>query len=87
MAGELGEFAEKVKKHYRDGNPLDTESLRLELGDVLWYLGRAATKCGIDLGSVATANIEKLTARLATNTLHGSGDYRGLDQTGATTGG
>lgn len=39
LIGETGEIAEHVKKHVRDG-VLDREKLRLELGDVMFYLTR-----------------------------------------------
>ena len=80
LAGEVGELAEKVKKFYRDGTPLDVSALRYEMGDIEWYLARAASKCGIELESVAQGNIEKLSARLRNNVLHGSGDYRGMSE-------
>lgn len=80
MAEEAGEAVGKVKKFYRDGG-LNSEAFGRELGDTLWYLTRSASVVGIDLESVAQGNLEKLTARLRTNTLHGSGDNR--EQTGA----
>ncbi len=77
LAGEVGECVEKVKKFYRDGVE-NVEAVRFELGDALWYLGRLADKYNIRLSDVATGNVEKLTARARTNTLHGSGDERHL---------
>lgn len=39
MAGETGEVADMLKKYlyHRNGKPLDTQKLKDELGDVLWY--------------------------------------------------
>ena len=46
LTGEAGEFADKIKKIMRDSQMTITEerrtSLITELGDVLWYLSRAA---------------------------------------------
>lgn len=35
--GELGELAELLKKHLRDGTPLDLDRVAEEAGDLLWY--------------------------------------------------
>ena len=75
LAGETGEVCEKIKKEFRDGE-LDEEGLKLELGDVLWYLARVATEYGFSLGDVAMANVEKLEGRRERGTLQGSGDKR-----------
>lgn len=76
LAGEVGEICEKVKKHIRDGKVLDTEDLKKELGDVLWYLSAIASDLGIDLEDVATTNYEKLKSRQERNVIKGSGDNR-----------
>lgn len=76
LAGETGEICEKVKKHVRDGRTLDTEDLKKELGDVLWYLSALASDLGISLDDVATTNYNKLKSRQERNVLQGSGDNR-----------
>jgi NTP pyrophosphatase (non-canonical NTP hydrolase) len=76
LAGEAGEVCNKVKKHIRDGRPLDREELMAELGDVLWYVAVLAEDLDISLDLVAEANINKLTSRKARGTLQGSGDNR-----------
>lgn len=76
LAGEVGEVCEMTKKTMRDDHPMNTEDLELELGDVLWYLARVATEYGLDLGSIARKNVEKLESRLARDVIHGSGDHR-----------
>jgi NTP pyrophosphatase (non-canonical NTP hydrolase) len=54
----LGEF----KKGYR-GEPLNRQNLKLELGDVLWYVAVCAHELDLTLSELATANINKLAAR------------------------
>lgn len=80
LNGEAGEFAEKVKKVWRDSNgevPDETlQLLKKELGDVLWYLANAAEELGLSLDEVASHNIEKLAARVKAGTVQGSGDSR-----------
>ena len=80
LCGEAGEAAEIVKKALRDeSGALSAERrdrLAQELGDVLWYLAQLATEAGLDLGTVATANLEKLASRAARGRLHGAGDDR-----------
>lgn len=84
LAGEAGEVAEKVKKWLRGDSPgtmdvvdsATSEKIRLELGDVLFYVARVATECGLTLSDVLAANKEKLLARKAAGTLKGSGGAR-----------
>lgn len=75
LVGEAGEFADKVKKIIRDGQPNYTD-LALELGDVLWYLAICAEYIGMDLEDIMQMNVDKLNARRANDTVHGSGDHR-----------
>lgn len=63
VAGEAGEVADLIKKHLGHGHPLDVQKLKLELGDVLWYVAALAALHEIPLSEVAEANIEKLTKR------------------------
>jgi len=80
LTGEAGEVAEKVKKLYRDNAGVVTEefknSLKKEIGDVLWYCTALSSELGLTLEEVMEANYEKLTKRRETNTLHGNGDDR-----------
>jgi NTP pyrophosphatase (non-canonical NTP hydrolase) len=80
LCGETGEVADKVKKVIRDrGGRFDAEvceDLRLELGDVLWYVAQLATELGLSLEDVAQANLAKLASRAARNVISGSGDRR-----------
>ena len=63
LAGEAGEFANLVKKMTAHGHPFDPDSLKDELGDVLWYLAEAATATGLNLGEIAQENVDKLLKR------------------------
>jgi Predicted pyrophosphatase len=80
LCGEAGEVADKVKKVLRDGegrfDDAVRDDLRLELGDVLWYVAQLATELDLDLADVAAANLEKLASRAARNVIGGSGDRR-----------
>ena len=76
LVGETGEIAEKIKKHIRDGNPLDTADMAKELGDVLFYLAGLAYHLGISLSDIANGNLEKLYDRQKRGVLQGSGDNR-----------
>ncbi|MEB3167034.1 MAG: nucleoside triphosphate pyrophosphohydrolase family protein [Cyanobacteriota bacterium] len=80
LCGEAGEVADKVKKVLRDGDGRFGEAVRddlkLELGDVLWYVAQLATELGLDLEEIASANLEKLASRAARNVIAGSGDRR-----------
>lgn len=76
MAGECGEFSEKVKKAWRDGSDLDRDACLKELGDVLWYIDAAAKDMGYTLEQVAQANLDKITSRRQRGVMTGSGDDR-----------
>ena len=80
LCGEAGEVADKVKKVIRDQQgafSADTvAALKLELGDVLWYVAQLASELGLDLDGVAQANLDKLASRSARNVIAGSGDDR-----------
>ena len=68
LCGESGEIAELFKKHKRIGGwhvELDKEKLKLELGDLCWYLTRIATLYGMTLSEILDANVEKLDKRHA----------------------
>ena len=63
LAGEAGEFANLVKNMTAHGHSFDSQALKDELGDVLWYLAEAATASGLDLNEIAQENVEKLLKR------------------------
>ncbi len=80
LVGETGEVAEKFKKIYRDNEGHitleQTDEMKKELGDILWYLSTLADYLGIELEEIATLNIEKLASRKTRGVLKGSGDNR-----------
>ena len=80
LASEAGEVTGKLKRVIREDNntitPEMRESLKKELGDVLWYINYLAVKLDIPLRDVAMANIEKLQSRKERSTLKGQGDDR-----------
>lgn len=76
LCGEAGEFADKIKKTWRNGTPLDKRAALLELGDVLWYLSACARDLGSSLEEVAAMNVAKLLDRRARGVLKSEGDNR-----------
>jgi NTP pyrophosphatase (non-canonical NTP hydrolase) len=80
LAGESGEFADKIKKIIRDNHGNISKEARVELlkelGDVLWYVNALSTLLGSDLESVAKNNLEKILSRKARGVTKGSGDNR-----------
>jgi NTP pyrophosphatase (non-canonical NTP hydrolase) len=80
ITGEAGEIADHVKKMLRDDNGVLTdhrkESLKKELGDVLWYIANMARRLDLTLDEVAEANIKKIVDRKTRGVQHGSGDNR-----------
>ena len=74
LAGEAGEFANMVKKNWRENRAIgelirheQREAMVEELGDCLWYIVLAAERLGVTLEDVAEINIEKLVARNEAN--------------------
>jgi NTP pyrophosphatase (non-canonical NTP hydrolase) len=73
LAGEAGEVVELIKKARFHGKPYDVESIKKELGDVLWYLNQMAFAHGLTLAEVAQANADKLRARYPNGFVKGGG--------------
>ena len=66
ISAEGGEFLEIVKKIAFQGKPYDEanrEHLKIELGDVLWYVAQACMALDVSLDDVIAQNITKLAAR------------------------
>lgn len=76
LAGEVGEVVENIKKHWRDGTPLDVGNLATELGDVGYYWAETAHDYGISLNDVVDILLRKLADRRRRNVLAGRGDHR-----------
>lgn len=80
LMGEAGEYANKVKKIFRDDKGVLTESrkeeIKKELGDILWYLAENSTALGFSLDDIATSNLAKLKLRKEENKITGDGDNR-----------
>jgi NTP pyrophosphatase (non-canonical NTP hydrolase) len=82
----LAKQVEQMKKDVREGRlpvePLpdltqdQKDGLVKELGDVLWYVARAARGLDLPMSEIARVNAEKLASRAARGVLHGSGDNR-----------
>lgn len=62
LAGEVGEVHSLFQKVYQ-GHNLDTEHLKKEIGDVLWFVAELCTACEFKLDDIAQMNIDKLKAR------------------------
>jgi NTP pyrophosphatase (non-canonical NTP hydrolase) len=66
IAAEGGEFMEIVKKITFQGKPWDAaniDHLKIELGDVMWYVAQACMALDISLEEVLDRNIDKLSKR------------------------
>ena len=84
LAGESGEFCDKVKKMWRNLNTMRAHSLTSEkrmemlkeLGDVLWYIAACAKEMNAPLSFIAQENINKLLDRRARGVIKSEGDNR-----------
>jgi NTP pyrophosphatase (non-canonical NTP hydrolase) len=80
LVSEAGEVAGKVKKVIRDHNGEMSEdfkqTIKQELGDVLWYVAQLCSELELDMSEVAQANVDKLASRQERGVLGGSGDKR-----------
>ena len=80
LVGESGEFADKIKKIYRNNrgkmNEHERYELLKELGDVLWHIPVLAHYLGSDFDSVAEANLKKLADRAKRGVINSKGDNR-----------
>ena len=66
MSAEGGEFLEIVKKIIFQGKPYNEDNVRhlkIELGDVLWYVAQACMALDISLDEITDMNIDKLSKR------------------------
>lgn len=65
IIGEMGSLATCFKKRMRDNEnyELFLDDLKVEMGDVLWYLANLSTKWNFKLSEVAQKNLDKNTDR------------------------
>ena len=66
MSAEGCEFLEIVKKIIFQGKPYNEDNVRhlkIELGDVLWYVAQACMALDISLDEITDMNIDKLSKR------------------------
>ena len=66
MSAEGGEFMEIVKKMIFQGKPYNDDNVRhlkIELGDILWYVAQACIALDISLDEITDMNIDKLSKR------------------------
>lgn len=70
LAGESGEVADIVKKAvFHKKVAVDSERVKDELGDILWYIAVLADELGLTLAEIMCHNVAKLRAR------HGSSGF------------
>ncbi len=62
MSGEIGEIHSIYQKSYQ-GHEIDTDHVKKELGDLLWFISEYCTAMRWTLEDVAQTNIDKLLAR------------------------
>ena len=66
ISAESGEFMEIVKKMIFQGKPANDdnlEHLKIELGDIMWYVAQACLALEVDMDDVLDTNIKKLEKR------------------------
>ena len=66
ISAEGGEFMEIVKKIIFQGKPYSEDNIRhmkIELGDVMWYLAQACMALDTDFDELMSMNVEKLGKR------------------------
>ena len=66
ISAEGGEFMEIVKKMIFQGKPpsqYNLEHLKIELGDVMWYVAQACMALDESLEDICDRNIDKLSKR------------------------
>ena len=66
ISAESGEFMEIVKKMIFQGKPCNEdnlEHLKIELGDIMWYVAQACMALEISFDDVIARNVKKLEKR------------------------
>lgn len=62
LSSEVGEVMALHQKVHQ-GHPMDETALRLEVGDVLWFVAELCDVYGWSMEDIARANIQKLRNR------------------------
>lgn len=62
MVGEIGEIHSIYQKEYQ-GHTVDSDHLRKEVGDLLWFIAEYCTAWGWNLDDIMQLNIDKLRSR------------------------
>jgi NTP pyrophosphatase (non-canonical NTP hydrolase) len=84
LAGETGEYVDKVKKNWRNKGSMSAANLSFEekmefakeLGDILWYVAASSRELGVDLSEIAALNVAKLSDRRNRGVIKSEGDNR-----------
>ena len=63
LPGEVGEIIEPIKKALFQGEELDKEHLKDEIGDAIWYLNFICVALEISLEEVMERNLDKINKR------------------------
>lgn len=63
LSGEVGELNDIVKKWIFHESNFNTEHMKKELGDVMWYVAMFCESMNWDLNEILSMNIEKLKMR------------------------
>ncbi len=64
LAGEVGEMVDPVKRAMFYGKELDTQNIKEEAGDLMWYIaGPLCRALGCTLEELCAANVDKLKKR------------------------
>ena len=63
IVGEIGEVVDILKKHLYQGHDLDTDHIKEEIGDVMFYIVNLCTLLNIDMEDVLKINHDKLLKR------------------------
>lgn len=63
IASEAGEVVDVIKKGSRPGREIDIQHLGEEIGDLLWYTTKLATKYGLSMEVLLQTNVDKLNER------------------------
>jgi NTP pyrophosphatase (non-canonical NTP hydrolase) len=73
LIGELGEFADHIKKVVGHGHPLDHALCQKELGDISWYIAEAYSMFGLD---APDEDIDEAYTRLKKELEEGDAKYK-----------